>query len=160
MKKEQREHENMSKKRSNKDKKEKSECEASELAVRKFIQFINKHDVNRMTDLMTENHKFKDAIGVVVSGRERLKTGWLDYFKWFPDYKIEVKEIFSHGNTFVVIGFASGTFAGKRTNQSHWRLPAAWRVVVLQGQIKEWNVYCDTKWPYDIIVKNEPQSRN
>ncbi|MDV3277663.1 MAG: nuclear transport factor 2 family protein [Nitrososphaerales archaeon] len=126
----------------------------SETALRKFIRLINDHNVDGMVDLMTENHKFTDAVGGVVSGREPMRSGWIGYFKWFPDYKIEIKETYSLGNTFVVLGFASGTYAGRKP-RSHWRIPAAWRAVTHRGRIKEWSVYCDTRIPQEIMEKNE-----
>ncbi len=129
----------------------------SEIVVWKFVQLTDDHNVNVMVDLMTEDHKFMDAIGGVVSDRQPMGSGWIGYFKWFPDYKIEVKETYSFGDTFVVLGFASGTYAGRRPNRIHWRLPAAWKAVVKWVRIEEWNVYCDTRKPYEIIAENESQ---
>jgi len=123
--------------------------------VWKFIQLINNHDVDGMVDLMTKDHTFTDSIGGVVSGRELMRSGWIGYFKWFPDYKIEIRETYGHGETVLVLGFASGAYAGRRTKKNHWRLPAVWRAVVQRGRIKEWSVYCDTKIPYEIIERNE-----
>jgi ketosteroid isomerase-like protein len=133
----------------------------SEAVLRRFIERINGHDVAGMANLMTEDHRFTDAVGAVTSGKRSLEDAWSGYFRWFPDYKVEPKETYGRGGTFVVLGFASGTLAGRTHAQGHWRLPAAWRAVVQRGLVKEWSVYCDTKVPYDIISKDEsgPQAR-
>jgi len=124
--------------------------------VRRFVQLINNHDVDGMVALVAEDHTFTDAIGGVVSGRERMRSGWIGYFKWFPDYRIEIKELYSLGNNFVLIGFASGTHSGRKPNRGHWRLPAAWRAVVRRGLVREWSVFCDTRTPYEILEKDGP----
>jgi hypothetical protein len=35
-----------------------------------------------------------------------------------------------------------------------WQAPAAWRVVVHDGRIKEFRVYADNKPVYDILAKS------
>ncbi|HEY2580207.1 MAG TPA: nuclear transport factor 2 family protein [Mucilaginibacter sp.] len=122
-----------------------------------FADAINQHDVNKIYALMTDDHKFIDAQGNEMVGRDKMKAGWIGYFQWFPDYKIQISDIFENADTLAAFGFAEGTFKGLKTekNENYWRIPAAWKVVVENGKIKLWQVYADTKIPFDIISKNK-----
>jgi ketosteroid isomerase-like protein len=123
-----------------------------------FVDAINSHDVNRLAVLMTDDHRFIDAHGNEVVGKEKMSAGWGGYFEWFPDYRIEVTEIFEgtlsqEGNqTFAMFGFAGGSFKGK--TGAAWRLPAAWKAIVKEGHVSLWQVFADTKIPFDIIERD------
>jgi ketosteroid isomerase-like protein len=122
-----------------------------------FVNAINEHNVDTIYSLMTDDHKFVDAHGNEVSGKDKMKAGWTGYFQWFPDYKIEITDIFSQSDTLAAFGFASGTFKGIKTdkNENYWRLPASWKIILSNNKIKLWQVYADTKIPFDIIGKNK-----
>lgn len=117
-----------------------------------FVDAINGHDVERIVSLMTDDHIFIDAYGNTES-RDAMKKGWPGYFSWFPDYRIEVSDVLVSGNVVALFGHASGTYHGIETpdNMNHWRIPAAWRVVVEHGKVKVWQVYADSKIPFDIM---------
>ncbi|MBD0278190.1 MAG: nuclear transport factor 2 family protein [Bacteroidota bacterium] len=129
----------------------------TEQVVLDFANAINRHDIEKIYSLMTDDHKFVDAHGNEVIGKDKMKAGWTGYFQWFPDYKIEITDIFVKGDAIAAFGFASGTFKGKATenNENFWRLPASWKVIVSDKKIKLWQVYADTKIPFDIIDKNK-----
>ena len=112
-----------------------------------FIERINAHDVDGLAELMTEDHQFIDAHGNEVIGREKMSAGWRGYFDLFPVYSIEVKQIFEDGDNFALFGLASGWFKGKR--EASWRLPAAWRAIVKSSRVNLWQVYADTKIPFE-----------
>lgn len=128
----------------------------SKQTIYDFANAINQRDVDKICSLMTDDHTFVDAHGNEVIGREKMKAGWAGYFQWFPDYKIEITDLFSDGNTLAAFGFASGTYKGKTTasKKNYWRLPAAWKAIIADNKIKVWQVYADTKIPFDIIGKN------
>jgi len=117
-----------------------------------FIDRINAHDVDGLAELMTDDHRFIDAHGNEVVGREKMTAGWRGYFEWFPVYAIDVDEIFEQGDTFAMFGFARGSFKGKP--ESAWRLPAAWKAIVKDGRVALWQVFADTKIPFEIIERN------
>jgi hypothetical protein len=135
-----------------------------------FIDRINAHDVEGLAELMSDNHTFIDAHGNQVSGKEKMIAGWRGYFEWFPDYYIEVNEVFEerdalesdeasgvveareHGETFALFGFAGASFKGKQSEC--WRLPAAWQASVKDGRVTLWQVFADTKIPFEIIERN------
>lgn len=107
---------------------------------------------------MTDDHTFIDCQGNEVVGKEKMRMGWIGYFQWFPDYKIELTDIFLHGDMVAAFGFASGTFQGLRDKKENgWRLPASWKAIIKNGEIHLWQVYADSKIPYDIINKNQKQ---
>jgi ketosteroid isomerase-like protein len=122
-----------------------------------FVKAINAHDIDKICLLMADDHKFVDAHGNEVIGKDKMKAGWTSYLQWFPDYKVEITDIFANSDTLAAFGFASGTFLNKKTdnNENYWRLPASWKIVLAGNKIKLWQVYADTKIPFDIIDKNK-----
>jgi ketosteroid isomerase-like protein len=120
--------------------------------VIRFIDAINNHDVDRICSLMTDDHQFIDCQGNKVVGKEKMKEGWVGYLRWFPDYKIEAVDFFEMDSAVAVFGFAGATFSGsKRQKENHWRLPASWKAAIRHGKIQLWQVYADSKIPYDIM---------
>jgi ketosteroid isomerase-like protein len=124
--------------------------------VLEFIDAINKHDVVRICKMMAEDHVFIDAQGSRFSGKEKMKDGWKGYFEIFPDYKIDISQLFEDGNSHALFGYASGSYKGSKEEDPdcYWKLPAAWRAVVEDGKIKHWQVYADTKIPFEIINRS------
>ena len=121
-----------------------------------FIDRINAHDVDGLGELMSADHRFIDALGNEVQGREKMIAGWRGYFEWFPDYRIEVGEVLageaSAGEqTFAMFGFAGGSFKGN--SDASWRIPAAWKAMVKDGRIALWQVYADTKLQFESIER-------
>src|SRR5713226_2865127 len=107
-------------------------------AILAFIDRINAHDVQGLAALMSDDHTFVDAHGNQVCGREKMTAGWRGYFEWFPDYWIEVTDVFegdvSAGDqSFALFGFAGGSFKGKQSESR--RLPAAWKAIVKDGRV-------------------------
>lgn len=118
-----------------------------------FVNAINSHDIDRIYSVMAEDFLFIGAYGDEVHGRDNMRKGWIGYFEWFPDYKIEISDVLYQNSMIALFGFASGTYHGIQTddNRNHWRLPAAWKVIVENRQIKLWQVYCDSKIPCETM---------
>jgi len=114
-------------------------------AVKAFVGAINQADLSRLSELMTENHTFVDSGGQVQSGRENMAEGWKQYFRVFPDFRIEIEDILQDKKLVAVFGRASGTYRGRRglIPENRIEMPAAWRAVVENGKIKHWQVYTD-----------------
>jgi len=108
---------------------------------------------------MAHDHIFIDAYGNS-SSKEVMRQGWAAYFMWFPDYLIEIDDVFVPSDTIVILGYAGGTYRGKTTidNAHHWRVPAAWRVMVENEKIKIWQVYADSKIPFNIMSNEETEA--
>lgn len=124
--------------------------------VQLFIDKINLHDIEGIVDLLTEDHLFIDSWGTRFEGKKTMKEGWQAYFAWFPDYKIEIEELIESGENVFIFGSACAIYHGNKGNNPqdrYWSIPAAWRATVSEGRIRKWQVYADTKIPFDIINK-------
>ena len=113
-----------------------------------FVRCINAHDPKGIVSLCTADHIFTDSLGSQVSGLERLEQAWAGYFSLFSDYHIEVEHTACQGTLVLACGFASATHA---TSKKSFRIPAAWRAILRNGQIAEWQVYADNKPVYDLL---------
>ena len=116
-------------------------------AVTDFIACINEHDVAGLAAMMTDDHVFIDSLGTAVRGREAMRRAWSGYLRWFPDYHVEVEQMVARGDLVLLCGQARGTFgaAAEPRPDDSWSAPAAWRAVVREGRIAEWQVYCDNE---------------
>jgi ketosteroid isomerase-like protein len=121
-----------------------------------FLDRINQRDVDKLAELMTEDHVFVDSLGQTVRGREKMRAGWRAYYAFCPDYWVSHEEILQNGNVVAAFGLAGGTVRAKGNlpPENQWRTPAAWRAVVESGLVKEWRVYADNKPVYDILAKS------
>ncbi len=129
--------------------------------VLQFLDLINQRDVNKLAELMTEDHVFIDSLGQSVRGREKMRARWRGYYTFCPDYWVSHEEILQNGNLVAVFGSAGGTIAanGKLPLENKWRTTAAWLAVVENGLVKEWRVYADNKPVYDILAKSKPSEQ-
>lgn len=122
-----------------------------------FADAINTSDVDRLYRLMTNDHVFIDSHDQKVRGKDKMKQAWTDYFLMFPDYKIEINEVFEKDPLICLLGYASGTYKNIKTadNSNHWRIPAAWTAIIQNDQVKQWQVYADNIIVMDIIKRNQ-----
>jgi ketosteroid isomerase-like protein len=120
--------------------------------VQAFVDCINTHDVEGLAALMSDDHVFIDAQGNKVRGKEAMTAGWHGYFEWFPDYRIEISDVFQNDEMLAMFGFAGGSLKGNA--DAKWRLPAAWKTIVKNGRVAFWQVYADTKIPFELIQRN------
>ena len=121
-----------------------------------FIGSINARDADGLGKLMSDDHRFIDALGNEVQGKEKMIAGWRGYFEWFPDYRIEVNEVFAGelaegAQAFAMFGFAGGSFKGD--SDASWRIPAAWKAIVKDGRIALWQVFADTKIQFESMTR-------
>jgi len=123
-----------------------------------FLERIER-DVDKLAELMTEDHLFVDSLGQAVRGREKMRAGWRNYYAFCADYWVSHEEIFQNGNKVAVFGAAGGTIAptSKVPPEHQWRTQAAWLAVVEEGLVKQWRVYADNKPVYDILARSKPQ---
>ena len=123
--------------------------------IARFVEAINRHDVDALAALMTEDHVFTDSGGEQMRGREAMRGGWSQYFALVPDYWITVEHTVVDGAMVGLFGRAGGTWAvaGKLRDENRWSVPAAWYGVVRSGLVVEWRVYADLKPLYDILER-------
>jgi|ERR1035437_2371311 ketosteroid isomerase-like protein len=122
-----------------------------------FIKAINIADVDKMCALMTIDHTFIDSQDNQTIGKNKMRQAWIGYFSLFPDYKIEVNEIFEKGSLMCILGYASGTYKNliNDDKSNFWRIPAALKAIVKDDQIKLWQVFADNIQVMEIINKNK-----
>jgi len=96
---------------------------------------------------MAPEHRFIDSLGNLVEGRDKMRVGWIGYFKIIPDYQIAVDECFCEGLGVVFFGVATGTFVtqGELKPENRWRTPVALRATIGDGLVTEWRVYADNE---------------
>jgi len=109
-----------------------------------FVSGINAHDVDGICELMTDDHVFVDALGTRFVGKEAMRSGWREFLRLFPRYRIEVAETTHTGAVVGLFGAASGSFLN--APRESWRVTAAWKAKVVGGRIAERWDYCDTAW--------------
>ncbi len=109
--------------------------------VQQFVACINAADVEGLARLMTEDHRFIDATGAGHAGRDQMKVGWTQYFRVFPNYRVEIESAIVEGNTVAAFGSAAGSFQGNP--EKAWEFPAAFRATLVDGLISEWRIYAD-----------------
>ncbi len=124
--------------------------------VTDFVKAINDGDVNRIYELMTEDHAFIDAQDHVHKGREFMKNAWKEYFEMFPDYQIDITEIIGTDTLFALFGYVSGTYKNlkNKDNSNYWRIPGSWKAIVADKKIRHWQVYCDYTGIMEIVNRN------
>ena len=112
-----------------------------------FLRAINRQDGAALAELMSPGHRFTDSLGNVVEGREKMRAGWVAYFRMVPDYSLAIDEFYVNGPVVVMLGWAQGTYSSNGTlkEENRWRTPAAIRSMVEDGLIAEWQVYADNE---------------
>ncbi len=120
---------------------------SSEAVAQAFLRAINRQDVEGLVALMAPDHRFVDSLGNVVAGREKMRAGWLGYFKMVPDYSIAIEESFCDGPVVLMLGVAEGTYApdGNMKPENRWKTPVALRAQVEDGLVTEWRVNADNE---------------
>jgi len=118
-----------------------------------FVAAINSHDPEALGRLMATDHVFLNGLGNRVQGSLAMKAGWADYFALCPDYWIRVDTSLEKNGTVLAVGEAGGTIDRQR-----WKIPAAWKAMILDGKVTEWRVFADNKPVYDIVGKRQGRS--
>lgn len=122
-----------------------------------FVEAINAGNIGSMVALMSEDHLFIDSLGAQIRGRSAMRSAWIAYAVMIPDYRITVDHVLASGDVVALFGKAAGTFSpdGKLFPKNRWEIPAAWRAVVANQQVSEWQVYADNE-PVRIIMNAGP----
>jgi ketosteroid isomerase-like protein len=118
----------------------------TDVAMR-FVEAVNGRSTGALTSLLAEDHVFVDSTDGRVTGREANRNAWIGYFVMIPDYRIAVEKVLEEGDTVVLLGTAEGTFApdGVLSDSNRWRLPAAWRLRIVNGLVAELQMYADNE---------------
>ena len=109
-----------------------------EQIVLQFNEYITKHDVESLANLMTDNHRLTDRDGNIGEGKENMIAGWNIFFKMFPDYKNTFTEIKSDGELVIIKGYAYWSEENQHDD-------VIWTAKIENGLIAEWKIYYDTE---------------
>ena len=122
-----------------------------------FVKAINDHYVDKIYDLMPEDHVFIDGSGEIHSGKTNMREGWQNYYQMFPDYSVEITDVVEGNSVIGLFGYASGTYkiSDDKTNSNFWKTTAAWKAILENKKIKLWQVYCDYTRLMEIIKKEQ-----
>jgi len=99
---------------------------------------------------MPKDHLFVDSLGNRVQGAGAMEAGWRAYFAMCPDFWIRVEQSMMGADTILAIGEAGGTI-----DQVPWRTPAAWKAVIRDSMVQEWQVHADNKPVYEIMARRK-----
>ncbi len=118
-------------------------------AFMQFVAAINRHDVQALTAQMAAEHIFIDSLGHRVEGAAVMQAGWRGYFAMCPDYWIRTDNVMAEESVVLAVGEAGGSINGVA-----WQTPAAWKAVIREGKMMEWQVFADNKPVYEILKRN------
>lgn len=120
--------------------------------VQAFNQCINNQDIDGLSALMTENHRFIDRNGTSHGPKSFMVDGWKRFFQEFPTYRNTFNKIVAIDNRVFVLGFAYWS-------EEEPYDPVIWTAVIENNLVDKWRVYADTPgrrspWIYRIIEVN------
>jgi ketosteroid isomerase-like protein len=119
-----------------------------------FVKAINDHDVNKIYNLMSDDHIFIDGSGAKHTGKIDMKKNWQDYYQMFPDYNIQIADIVEDISIIGLFGFASASYMSiTDKTDNFWKTTASWKAIIENKKIKLWQVYCDYTQLMEIIKK-------
>lgn len=123
--------------------------------IQEYVNKINDHDVDGMTKMVSDDSVFIDSMGINTHGRENMRKAWDVLFTFFPDYKLQMKNVISKNGMVALFGTASGTLAtdGKILIENKFEVPASWTAEVKDGKITKWRVYADNEPVRKLIEK-------
>jgi ketosteroid isomerase-like protein len=121
---------------------------------RRFVDAVNRHDLDALASLLAPAHLFVDSLGRRLSGREPVLAAWRGYFELVPDYALEIRREMAAGAELAYFGTASGSLAvrGALVPESAWSTPFAARARIEGDRLLEWQVYADNE-PLRILVR-------
>ena len=99
-----------------------------------FNDAINRRDLDGLTVMMTERHRFVDSSGTSVVGRSVCTQAWQGFFDSFPDYRNVFDQVTEVDEGVVVV------LGRSECSVDALRGPAQWRAVVIGGLIDLWQV--------------------
>lgn len=124
--------------------------------VLQLVEAICSHDVERILELVTDDHVLIDSGGQELQGKKVVGAAWTAYFLAFPDYRIVVSQILEQDVSVALFGTAAATFSveGQLLPENSWAIPACFKALVRGGKVAEWQVYADNE-PVRQILTHE-----
>jgi predicted ester cyclase len=103
-------------------------AEKNKELVRKYFRLFNEHDIDKMSDLISPNHRFYFPQNPPLdwTGHKLLLS--LVYYQAFPDMHLNIEEMTAGGNYVIVrvaiMGTHKGVFQGKQPTGKRFSIGA------------------------------------
>jgi limonene-1,2-epoxide hydrolase len=112
--------------------------------VREFHDCINDKDIDGLSRLISDDHRFIDMEEGLDEGRRDVISSWKGLFEIFPDYKNICEKISLDDNLVKIEG---------HSHCSDKRLcgPTIWTAKVNENKITEWRVYEDNSQNRELL---------
>jgi ketosteroid isomerase-like protein len=105
--------------------------------VKAFNRAINDRDLDRLSELMTEDHTLVTGTADPVIGKRACTQAWGQFFELIPDYQNLFEDMRSEGAVVLIRGQSV-------SSDESLTGPAAWAAVVEGAGVREWRVDEDT----------------
>ena len=107
-----------------------------------WIEAINNKDVEQLTLLAADDHKFFVEGEAPTVGKEKVAPSWNGYFEAYPEYQVFVDEYYDIDNAHYLLGHTSGSHVPRE----YERVPSCliWGCIVMHGKVEEWSIYPGT----------------
>ena len=105
-----------------------------ESVVVAFNEAINARDLDALSALMSDDHRFIDAEGNTVDGKAACIDAWSGFFAAFPDYRNGFERVEGSADVVEVSGYSA-------CSEPLLDGPARWRAVVRDDLVVEWRVF-------------------
>ncbi len=106
----------------------------------RFVDYINRQNLDNLTALMTDDFTFVSLDGTREQGRDRMRSGWTQYFADYPAYRIFVAQINVTDQTVLLLGHTTGSHV-QQTPEIEFHDPAYFAARIENSQIAEWRIY-------------------
>lgn len=103
-----------------------------------FNDHVNEANLRALASLMSEDHRFIDSLGNIVSGKPACIAAWNGFFEAFPGYRNTFERFYEVGHTVLITGFSNCP------NRMELTGPAIWTATVIVDRLTEWRVFEDT----------------
>ena len=103
-----------------------------------FNECINARDLDGLVALMTDDHAFVDRDNGRYEGKDRMSSGWRDFFDQFPAYRNTFVRVQSAEDLVAALGYAEWTAGGERDH-------VVWTATIRDDLVAEWRVLDDTE---------------
>jgi ketosteroid isomerase-like protein len=108
-----------------------------------FIDAINHGDIDRLANLMTDDHELVVFSEPAHRGREAMVEAWHGYATSFPDYVIYPDRIAERAGRVAVLGHTTGSHLGF-SDEEEAKLTLIWVARVRGGRVQTWHLLEDT----------------
>lgn len=111
--------------------------------VRRFIDCINRADIQGLGQLMTDDHELTVFDEPTLIGREANLAAWRGYVESYPAYAIYPDRIAEHAGVVAVLGHTTGSHLGL-PDEAESQLTLIWLAETVEGAIHAWRLIEDT----------------